>query len=76
MITYAVIGGMKGTALIQVLKIVMLFGSGAVVAALILRQFDWDLGKLFSAAAAHSGVGSAFLPLGLQFAGGPSPGST
>lgn len=59
MITYAVIGGMKGTALIQVLKIVMLFGSGAVVAALILRQFDWDLGKLFSAAAAHSGVGLA-----------------
>ncbi|KPI21050.1 Na+/solute symporter [Actinobacteria bacterium OK006] len=73
MITYAVIGGMKGTALIQVLKIVMLFGSGAVVAALILRQFDWDLGKLFSAAAAHSGVGPAFLHSGLQFAGGPSP---
>ncbi|MCX5008510.1 cation acetate symporter [Streptomyces sp. NBC_00638] len=73
MISYAAIGGMKGTALIQILKIVMLFGSGAIVAALILRQFDWDMGELFSAAAAHSGVGPAFLHSGLQFADGPNP---
>ncbi|MFF1641282.1 cation acetate symporter, partial [Streptomyces sp. NPDC058246] len=37
MISYAAIGGMKGTALIQILKIVMLLGSGAVVAVLILH---------------------------------------
>ncbi|MET7382788.1 cation acetate symporter [Streptomyces sp. NPDC005526] len=73
MISYAAIGGMKGTALIQILKIVILLGSGAVVAALILRQFDWDPGKLFSAAAAHGDVGPAFLRSGLQFAGGPEP---
>ncbi|MEU6457668.1 cation acetate symporter [Streptomyces sp. NPDC047065] len=73
MISYAAIGGMKGTALIQILKIVMLLGSGAVVAVLILNRFDWDPAALFGAAADRSGVGSAFLHSGLQFAGGPHP---
>ncbi|MEU5374312.1 sodium/solute symporter [Streptomyces sp. NPDC005968] len=73
MISYAAIGGMKGTALIQILKIVMLLGSGATVAALILRRFGWDPGALLTAAAQNSGVGSAFLHSGLQFAGGPAP---
>lgn len=74
MIGYAAIGGMKGTALIQILKIVMLLGSGVVVAALILHRFDWNPGALFDAAADNSGVGSAFLAPGLQFSGGAGPG--
>lgn len=73
MISYAAIGGMKGTALIQILKIVMLLGSGAVVAVLVLSRFDWNPGALLDAAAQNSGVGSAFLHSGLQFAGGSSP---
>ncbi|MEU6775608.1 cation acetate symporter [Streptomyces sp. NPDC046759] len=73
MISYAAIGGMKGTALVQILKIVMLLGSGAIVAVLVLRQFDWDTGKLFAAAAGRSGVGPAFLRSGLEFAGGSYP---
>ncbi len=67
MIAYAAIGGMKGTALIQILKIVMLVGSGTVVAVLILHRFDWDPGALFSAAARQSGAGPAFLHSGLEF---------
>ncbi|MEU6810850.1 cation acetate symporter [Streptomyces sp. NPDC046831] len=73
MISYAAIGGMKGTALIQILKIVMLLGSGVVVALLILHRFGWDPGALFDAAARQSGVGPAFLHSGLEFAGGASP---
>ncbi|MFG2501391.1 cation acetate symporter [Streptomyces sp. NPDC048441] len=73
MISYAAIGGMKGTALIQILKIVMLLGSGVVIAALILRRFDWDPGALLAAAEKGSGVGPAFLRSGLQFSGGPNP---
>ncbi|MFJ6571982.1 cation acetate symporter [Streptomyces sp. NPDC091292] len=73
MITYAVIGGMKGTALIQILKIVMLLGSGTVIAVLMLNRFDWDPGALLAAAARNSGVGDAFLHSGLQFAGGANP---
>lgn len=73
MISYAAIGGMKGTALIQIMKIVMLLGSGAVVAVLIMSRFDWDPGALFDTAAEKSGVGSAFLQSGLEFAGSPHP---
>lgn len=73
MISYAAIGGMKGTALIQILKIVMLLGSGTVISALILQRFGWDPGALFDTAARNSGVGTAFLHSGLQFAGGPNP---
>ncbi|MFG3010489.1 cation acetate symporter [Streptomyces cinerochromogenes] len=72
MIAYAAIGGMKGTALIQIVKIVMLIGSGAVVALLVLRRFDWDPGTLFTAAAVQSGAGPAFLHSGLQFGTTPA----
>ncbi|MGW6295809.1 sodium/solute symporter [Streptomyces sp. NPDC055058] len=73
MISYAAIGGMKGTALIQFLKMVILLGSGLVVAALILNRFDWSPGALFAAAADRSGVGDAFLSSGLQFTGSAHP---
>ncbi|NEB79189.1 cation acetate symporter, partial [Streptomyces sp. SID14478] len=73
MISYATIGGMKGTALIQILKIVTLLGSGAVAAALILHRFDWDPGALLAAAARGSGAGRAYLTSGLQFTGSCAP---
>ncbi|GGM04753.1 cation acetate symporter [Streptomyces fumigatiscleroticus] len=74
MISYAAIGGMKGTALIQILKIMMLLGSGAVVTVLILHRFDFQPGALFDAAARNSGAGTAFLHPGLEYAAGPHPG--
>ncbi|MFD5255653.1 cation acetate symporter [Streptomyces bobili] len=74
MISYATIGGMKGTALIQILKIVMLLGSGSVVALLVLHRFDWSPGALFDAAAQGSGVGDAFLHSGLEFSHSAHPG--
>ncbi|MER6462003.1 cation acetate symporter [Streptomyces sp. NPDC001228] len=67
MIMYAAIGGAQGTATIQVLKTVVLVGSGAAVAALVLYRFGWDPGALFDAAARHSGVGPVFLHPGLEF---------
>ncbi|MFE5034575.1 cation acetate symporter [Streptomyces sp. NPDC056683] len=73
MISYAAIGGMKGTALIQILKIVMLLGSGTVVALLVLHRFAWDPGALLAAAARGSGAGTVYLRSGLQFTGGPAP---
>ncbi|MFJ9543386.1 cation acetate symporter [Streptomyces sp. NPDC101225] len=74
MITYAAIGGMRGTALIQILKTVMLLGSGLIVAALVLHTFGWSPQNLFHAAARRSGAGDAFLRWGLQFAGGAHRG--
>ncbi|MFI6565173.1 cation acetate symporter [Streptomyces sp. NPDC050534] len=74
MITYAAIGGMRGTALIQILKTVMLLGSGLIVATLVLHTFGWSPRNLFQAAARRSGAGDAFLRYGLQFAGGAHSG--
>ncbi|GGL62254.1 cation acetate symporter [Streptomyces fumigatiscleroticus] len=74
MISYAALGGMKGTALIQILKTVMLLGSGLVVAVLLLYTFGWDVRAMFDRAAGRSGAGQHFLRYGLQFAGGPHPG--
>ncbi|MET7456046.1 cation acetate symporter [Streptomyces sp. NPDC005574] len=74
MISYAALGGMRGTALIQILKTVMLLGSGLVIAVLVLHTFGWSPRTLFHAAADRSGSGQAYLRYGLQFAGGPHPG--
>ncbi len=60
---------MRGTALIQILKTVILLGSGLVVAALILHTFGWSPRTLFQSAAQNSGAGSGYLRYGLQFAG-------
>nr|WSY57431.1 cation acetate symporter [Streptomyces sp. NBC_00886] len=73
MITYAAIGGMRGTALIQILKTVILLGSGLIVAALILHTFGWSPRTLFQSAAQNSGAGEHYLRYGLQFAGGQHP---
>ncbi|MEU6391285.1 cation acetate symporter [Streptomyces sp. NPDC046939] len=73
MISYAAIGGMKGTAVIQIVKMVMLLGSGAVVAGLILHRFDWNPGLLLAEAAHRSDAGSAYLMSGLEFRDGPLP---
>jgi Na+(H+)/acetate symporter ActP len=73
MIVYAAIGGMRGTALLHILKMVALLGSGVVIAVLVLRTFDFSPSSLFGAAAERSGAGGAFLRSGLQFAGGPHP---
>ncbi|WP_330336794.1 sodium/solute symporter [Streptomyces sp. NBC_00557] len=66
MIIYAAIGGMRGTALIHVIKIVILLGTSLTVAALVLNRFDWDLGELLRAAEHGSGTGPAFLRQGVQ----------
>ncbi|MCX5243794.1 hypothetical protein OG895_00805 [Streptomyces sp. NBC_00201] len=66
MIIYAALGGMRGTALIQMIKIVILLGTSAVVAALVLNRFAWSPGNVLRAAQQGSGAGPAFLQQGLQ----------
>ncbi|MFE7463703.1 cation acetate symporter [Streptomyces sp. NPDC057499] len=69
MIGYAAIGGMKGTSLIQIVKIVVLFVASFTIAVLIMNHFDWSTASLLSAARQSSGAGAAFLSSGLQFEG-------
>ncbi|MGW7259383.1 sodium/solute symporter [Streptomyces sp. NPDC054834] len=66
MIIYAAIGGIRGTALIQMIKIVILLGTSITVAALVLNRFDWSPGEVLRAAQRGSGAGPAFLQQGLQ----------
>ncbi|MEV6262289.1 cation acetate symporter [Streptomyces sp. NPDC051784] len=66
---YAAIGGMKGTALIQIIKTVVLLGAGLLISSRVLDRFDWDTGALLRAAEAGSGAGAAYLHSGLQFGG-------
>lgn len=69
MIGYAAIGGMKGTALIQIIKTVVLLGAGLLVSVLVMNRFDWNTGTLLAAAERGSGAGAAYLHSGLQFGG-------
>ncbi|KOG41130.1 cation acetate symporter [Streptomyces decoyicus] len=66
MIIYAAIGGMRGTAIIQMIKIVLLLLTSIAVAALVLNRFDWSSSELLRAARHGSGAGPAFLQQGLQ----------
>ncbi|MEV3988457.1 cation acetate symporter [Streptomyces sp. NPDC049837] len=69
MIAYAAIGGMKGTAFIQIVKTVVLLGAATAIAAYVLDRFDFSLPLLLNAAKDGSGAGDAYLASGLQFAG-------
>ncbi|WP_457492898.1 sodium/solute symporter [Streptomyces sp. P5_D11] len=69
MISYAAIGGMKGTALIQIVKTVVLVAACLTISALVMNRFDWSTGALLAAAQRGSGAGAAYLHSGLQFGG-------
>ncbi|MFD3441731.1 cation acetate symporter [Streptomyces sp. NPDC058685] len=69
MIIYAAIGGMKGTAFIQLVKTLVLLAAALAIAALVLHRFDFSVPSLLDAAARGSGAGEAYLTPGLQFGG-------
>ncbi|WP_405892224.1 cation acetate symporter [Streptomyces sp. NBC_01527] len=69
MISYAAIGGMKGTALIQIVKTVVLVAACLTISVLVMNRFDWSTGALLAAAQQGSGAGAAYLRSGLQFGG-------
>ncbi|MFF0288342.1 cation acetate symporter [Streptomyces sp. NPDC005262] len=69
MISYAAIGGMKGTALIQIVKTVVLVAACLTISALVMNRFDWSSDALLAAAQQGSGAGAAYLRSGLQFGG-------
>ncbi|GAA5019770.1 cation acetate symporter [Kitasatospora paranensis] len=66
MICYTVVGGMKGTSVVQIIKFVLTFGTVVVVAVLVLGHFHWSVDALLTAAAANSGRPGAYLRPGLQ----------
>ena len=71
MIGYAAIGGMKGTALIHIIKLVVLLAAASLLAVLVMDKVGWDSARLLSLADAGSGRGPDYSRSGLLMA--PTP---
>jgi cation/acetate symporter len=68
MIVYVVVGGMKGTTWVQIVKAVLLVGGATLVTLLVLGKFGFNLSALLGQAAEQSGKGDAFLNAGGRYA--------
>ncbi len=67
MIFYVVVGGMKGTTWVQIVKAVMLMTGTLLITVLTLAEFDFNISTMLGEAAAQSGSGQAFLEPGLKY---------
>jgi cation/acetate symporter len=67
MIIYVVVGGMKGTTYVQIVKAIMLMTGAALMTILVLAHYKFNLSALLGDAAAQSGKGNAFLEPGLRY---------
>ena len=67
MIIYVVVGGMKGTTYVQIVKAFMLMVGAALMTVLVLAAFKFNLSDLLGDAAAKSGKGEAFLKPGTVY---------
>jgi len=67
MIFYVVLGGMKGTTWVQIVKAILLMGGTILITILVLAKFNFNLSDLLGTAADNSGHGKAFLEPGLKY---------
>ncbi|MDX6739328.1 cation acetate symporter [Actinocorallia sp. A-T 12471] len=67
MIVYVVVGGMKGTTWVQIVKAVLLMGGATLITLLVLGKYGFNVSNLLGDAAAQSGKGDAFLEPGLKY---------
>ncbi len=67
MIIYVVVGGMKGTTWVQIVKAVLLMSGAALVTLLVLGRYGFNISTLLGEAAAKSGKGEQFLIPGLKY---------
>ncbi len=67
MIVYVVIGGMKGTTYVQIVKAFLLMCGAVLMTVLVLSAFKFNLSTLLGTAAEKSGKGVAFLEPGLRY---------
>jgi cation/acetate symporter len=76
MVVYVVIGGMKGTTYVQIVKAFMLMLGAILMTLLVAFAYKFNLSSLLGDAAAKSGKGPALLEPGLRygkdFAGSPT----
>jgi cation/acetate symporter len=68
MIFYVVVGGMKGTTWVQIVKAALLMTGATLLTILVMFKFGWNVSRMLGDAAARSGKGEAFLNAGQFFA--------
>jgi cation/acetate symporter len=67
MIIYVLVGGMKGTTYVQIIKAVLLVSGAGLMTAFVMGWFGLNLGALLRRAAEVSPAGEAVLAPGLQY---------
>ncbi|MCF2533867.1 sodium:solute symporter family transporter [Yinghuangia soli] len=70
MVSLALTGGIRGTAVVQLVKVGFLLVVLVVVGALVLHRFGWDGGRLMRAAASGSQLEEAYRGTGVQYGDG------
>jgi cation/acetate symporter len=71
MIVYVLIGGMKGTTWVQIVKAFLLIGGALAMTIWVLAINGFNLNTLLEAAVANSDKGEAILGPGLQYGANP-----
>ncbi|HYN30058.1 MAG TPA: cation acetate symporter [Dermatophilaceae bacterium] len=67
MVLYVLIGGMKGTTWVQIIKAILLITATAIMTIWVLAQFNFNLSSLFQAAVDNNPAGEALLSPGLKY---------
>jgi cation/acetate symporter len=67
MITYVLVGGMKGTTWVQIIKAVLLISGAALMTIWVLSIYGLSLSEVLGAAVDNSPAGEALLEPGLQY---------
>ena len=67
MIFYVVVGGMKGTTWVQIVKALLLMTGATVLTIMVMFKFGWNVSEMLGSAADESGKGQAFLEPGQRY---------
>ena len=67
MILYVLIGGMKGTTWVQIIKATLLMVCVSLMAVFLIGRFSYDLPRLLDTASANSPLGAGLLEPGAQY---------
>jgi cation/acetate symporter len=70
MIFYVVVGGMRGTTWVQIVKAGLLVTGALIMTIVVLAKFNFNLSSLLGQAADKSGKGVKFLNPGLRYGAG------
>jgi cation/acetate symporter len=67
MIVYVLVGGMKGTTWVQIIKAVLLIAGAGLMTAWVLSKYGFNISTLFGAAADNSPLGDKLLDPGAKY---------